>query len=82
MSRRDCFYLSLGNIIVTSEGRYVSMVGFDVAIVLYFFAEYTTSHRLGERLEILNIDFLIIWDRASGSFTQLSLISDFFFFFH
>jgi hypothetical protein len=33
------------------------MVGFDVAIVLYFLAEYTTSHRLGERLEILNIDF-------------------------
>lgn len=56
------------------------MVGFDVAIDLYFFAENTTSHRLGERFEILNNRFLIIWDRASGSFTQLSLISDFFFF--
>jgi hypothetical protein len=80
LSRRYCFYLSLEIIIVTGEGRYINVVGFVVSIVLHLFAEFTTSHRLGERFEILNNRFFVIWDRASESFTQLSLISEFFIF--
>lgn len=54
LSRRDCFYLSLGNIIVASEGGYISVVGFVVSIALHFLAEFITSHKIGERFEILN----------------------------